>query len=233
LFFGVLKSRLFPDWRNGLLSLLRGSVVSCCGTLTGLRRSASNSNDPRPRPPEFDLQKELVRIATERERLQPKLGAEEIRTDRAGLEPVKRSTGTRTFVAPGPAPNSAPNRNYGATTRLILGCRGLDQVGSAEKNPSSRIILGLSNGCFMEAVFLLVLLGAAFGGGYGARELVSRRRRRLRGRGSEIMTLKDRRTEWANRLHQQAAELPPGRERDAILKKVRQAEDRVSVPDET
>jgi hypothetical protein len=46
------------------------------------------------------------------------------------------------------------------------------------------------------------------------------RRRRFK----PVTTLQDRIVEWAKAIRAQAAELPPGRDRDELLKKVRQAE---------
>jgi hypothetical protein len=46
------------------------------------------------------------------------------------------------------------------------------------------------------------------------------RRRRFK----QVTTLQDRIVEWAKEVRAQAAKLPPGRDRDELLKKVRQAE---------
>jgi hypothetical protein len=46
------------------------------------------------------------------------------------------------------------------------------------------------------------------------------RRRRFK----QVISLQDRIGEWANNLRAQAAQLPPGPERDGLLKKVRRAE---------
>jgi hypothetical protein len=45
-----------------------------------------------------------------------------------------------------------------------------------------------------------------------------------RRRSSQQTTLQDRISEWATDVRQQAALLPPGRERDELLKKLRHAE---------
>lgn len=46
------------------------------------------------------------------------------------------------------------------------------------------------------------------------------RRRRFK----QLSTLQDRLTAWSKEIREQAAHLPPGLERDALLKKARQAE---------
>jgi hypothetical protein len=53
------------------------------------------------------------------------------------------------------------------------------------------------------------------------------RRRRFK----QEITLQDRIAEWAKEIRAQAAELPPGRERDELLKKVRQAETAMHLDD--
>ena len=45
-----------------------------------------------------------------------------------------------------------------------------------------------------------------------------------RRRFKQTLPLKDRLDDWAQRLREQAAALPPGPERDELLKKARQAE---------
>jgi hypothetical protein len=45
-----------------------------------------------------------------------------------------------------------------------------------------------------------------------------------RRRFKQVTTLQDRIVEWAKAIRAQAAALPPGRDRDELLKKVRQAE---------
>jgi hypothetical protein len=45
-----------------------------------------------------------------------------------------------------------------------------------------------------------------------------------RRRFKQVTTLQDRIVEWAREIRTQAATLPPGRDRDELLKKVRQAE---------
>ena len=44
-------------------------------------------------------------------------------------------------------------------------------------------------------------------------------------------TLQDRISEWANDVRQQAAAMPPGRDRDELLKKLRQAETAMHLKD--
>jgi hypothetical protein len=46
------------------------------------------------------------------------------------------------------------------------------------------------------------------------------RRRRFK----QNISLRDRLTAWANQVREQAKELPPGREREAMLKRARQAD---------
>jgi hypothetical protein len=46
----------------------------------------------------------------------------------------------------------------------------------------------------------------------------------LRRRFKQNITLKDRLTTWANEVREQAASLPPGPERDALLKKASKAD---------
>jgi hypothetical protein len=46
------------------------------------------------------------------------------------------------------------------------------------------------------------------------------RRRRFK----QILSLQDRLNAWANKVRQRAKELPPGPERDGLLKKARQAD---------
>lgn len=50
------------------------------------------------------------------------------------------------------------------------------------------------------------------------------RRMPTRRRFKQTRTLQDRLAEWANQVLEQAARLPPGPERDAILKKLRLAD---------
>ena len=42
-------------------------------------------------------------------------------------------------------------------------------------------------------------------------------------RGKKMVRLRDRLTKWAQGVREQASALPPGPERDALLKKARQA----------
>jgi hypothetical protein len=49
---------------------------------------------------------------------------------------------------------------------------------------------------------------------------MSHRRRRFK----QTQSLQDRLSVWANRAREQASQMPPGSERDAHLKKVRQAD---------
>jgi hypothetical protein len=57
--------------------------------------------------------------------------------------------------------------------------------------------------------------------------VMTSRRRRFK----QEITLQDRIAEWAKEIRAQAAELPPGRERDELLKKVRQAETAMHLDD--
>jgi hypothetical protein len=52
-----------------------------------------------------------------------------------------------------------------------------------------------------------------------------------RRRFKQVTTLQDRIIEWANEVRAQAAQLPPGRDRDELLKKVRQAETAMHLDD--
>jgi hypothetical protein len=52
-----------------------------------------------------------------------------------------------------------------------------------------------------------------------------------RWRFKQEITLQDRIAEWAKEIRAQAAGLPPGRERDELLKKVRQAETAMHLDD--
>jgi hypothetical protein len=52
-------------------------------------------------------------------------------------------------------------------------------------------------------------------------------RRRLK----QVTTLQDRIVKWAKEVRAQAAQLPPGRDRDELLKKVRQAETAMHLDD--
>jgi hypothetical protein len=53
------------------------------------------------------------------------------------------------------------------------------------------------------------------------------RRRRFK----QVTTLEDRIVEWAKDVRAQAAQLPPGPERDGLLKKIRQAETAMHLDD--
>jgi hypothetical protein len=48
---------------------------------------------------------------------------------------------------------------------------------------------------------------------------------------NQEVTLQDRIVEWAKEVRAQAAELPPGPDRDELLKKVRQAETAMHLAD--
>jgi hypothetical protein len=52
-----------------------------------------------------------------------------------------------------------------------------------------------------------------------------------RRRFKQEITLQDRIVEWAKEIRAQAAQLPPGPERDELLKKVRQAETAMHLDD--
>jgi hypothetical protein len=53
----------------------------------------------------------------------------------------------------------------------------------------------------------------------------------LRRRVKHQLTLQDRIIEWAKEVREQAAMLPPGADRDTLLKKVRQAETALHLED--
>jgi hypothetical protein len=52
-----------------------------------------------------------------------------------------------------------------------------------------------------------------------------------RRRFKQEITLQDRIVEWAKEIRAQAAQLPPGPERDELLKKIRQAETAMHLDD--
>ena len=49
--------------------------------------------------------------------------------------------------------------------------------------------------------------------------------------GQRYLSLHDRLAAWATELRKLASTLPPGRKRDALLKKARQAETEADLPD--
>jgi hypothetical protein len=50
-------------------------------------------------------------------------------------------------------------------------------------------------------------------------------------RGSKLLSLQDRLSAWANQVREQASRLPPGPERDALLKKLSQADTALNLED--